>query len=127
MCLASIGANVVAYDKRVPSENCPWDFANCNPWHDDTWFFVEEGNEKMAGCFPERTLFLCWPPLQDSMATEAALLHRKAGGRKLIFVGSNFSCANEEFFKFLDSCRNIVDMEIPSWPTITEVLRIVEY
>lgn len=127
MCLASLGADILAFDARVPGENHPWDWRGGNAWHEDTWFAVEEGDAYTAGLYPERTLFLCWPPPENAMAIVAAQAHRESGGKKLVFLGSEFSCAEMRFFEFLRRCREILRLPVPSWPGICEVLRIVEY
>ena len=80
-CLREAGADIIAYDRRPPGEEAPWDWREGNQWFDDTWFLVQEGDESMAGLYPERTLLLCWPPIFDPMAANALRLYREAGGK----------------------------------------------
>jgi hypothetical protein len=127
MCLAELGADIIAFDASVPGDNPPYDWRKANAWHDDVWFFVEEGDAQSAGLFPERALFLCWPPPLSPMAMDAVEAHRKAGGQKLIFIGSEFSTADAAFHTFIKSCSLMETRRLPSWPGIEEVLYFVVY
>lgn len=70
-CLKAAGADIIAYDTRPPGDEIPWDPRGGNRWFEEEWFNVTEGDAFMAGRFPERSLFLCWPPIHDAMAMEA--------------------------------------------------------
>lgn len=127
MCLRDAGADIIAYDTRPPGEEPPWEWRGSNQWFEDAWSMVHEGDETMAGRYPERTLFLCWPPVFDPMAVSALRQYRAAGGRTLVFIGSRGSCADEEFFHELESLKPIVSRRIPSWPGVEEWLMIYEF
>jgi hypothetical protein len=60
-CLSLAGADIIAFDSRVPGAHSPWEWSAANAWFDDTWFYVEEGDEATAALYPERSLFLAWP------------------------------------------------------------------
>ncbi|HOT47225.1 MAG TPA: GIY-YIG nuclease family protein [Spirochaetota bacterium] len=119
-CLSEAGADIIAYDLRPPGEEAPWDWREGNQWFDDTWFNVHEGDETMAGRYPDRTLFICWPPIFDPMAANALRLYREAGGKTLIFIGSRGSTADEEFYRMLDSMKLVRSVRLLSWPGIED-------
>ncbi|GEM_PF-219458 len=125
-CLHDAGADIIAYDRRPPGEEAPWDWREGNQWFDDTWFHVQEGDETMAGRYPERTLFLCWPPIFDPMAASALRLYREAGGKTLIFIGSRGSTADDDFFRMLDSLKLVRSVSLLSWPGIEDRMRIYD-
>lgn len=120
-CLAAAGADVVAYDIRPPSEHLPWEWQEANPWFEDTWFHVMEGDERMAAGYPKRTLFLCWPPDDGIMADQAVRLYLEAGGERIIFVGRPFHAdgglINHDIEETLTVCHA---RPTPSWPGIEE-------
>jgi putative endonuclease len=126
MCLRDAGADIIAYDRRPPGDEPPWEWREANQWFDDTWFLVHEGDETMAGRYPERSLFLCWPPIFDPMAVSALRSYREAGGKTLVYVGSPGSSADESFFDELKSLKMIVSLRIPSWPGMEEWLMIYD-
>lgn len=125
-CLSEAGADIIAYDLRPPGEEAPWDWREGNQWFDDTWFHVQEGDESMAGRYPERTLFLCWPPIFDPMAVNALRLYRQAGGKTLIFIGSRGSSADDDFFNELASMKLVRSVKLWSWPGIDDWMWIYE-
>lgn len=126
MCLRDAGADIIAYDNRPPGDERPWEWQEANRWFEDTWSVVHEGDESMAGRYPERALFLCWPPIYDPMAVNALRRYREAGGRTLVFVGAMGSTADEDFFHELESLRMVCSRRIPSWPGVEERLIIYE-
>lgn len=125
-CLREAGADIIAYDRRPPGEESPWDWRDGNQWFDDTWFHVQEGDETMAGRYPERSLFLCWPPVFDPMAANALRLYREAGGKTLIFIGSRGSTADDDFFRLLEQLKLIRSVRLLSWPGIEDWMWIYD-
>ncbi|MDM7987066.1 MAG: GIY-YIG nuclease family protein [Smithella sp.] len=125
-CLASAGADIIAYDSRPPGEEAPWDWQGANRWHEDTWFRVHEGGEEMAGRYPERALFLSWPPIHQPMAAVALRLYREAGGKTLIWIESPGASADDEFRRQVDSLREIRTARLWSWPGFEEEMRIYD-
>lgn len=119
-CLREAGADIIAYDRRPPGEEAPWDWREGNQWFDDTWFLVQEGDESMAGLYPERSLLLCWPPIFDPMAANALRLYREAGGKMMIFIGSRGSSADDEFFQMLGTMEPVRSVKLWSWPGIDD-------
>ncbi|OHD64753.1 MAG: hypothetical protein A2176_10515 [Spirochaetes bacterium RBG_13_51_14] len=124
MCLVSAGADIIAYDKRPPGGEPPWEWHDGNRWFDDTWFQVHEGDESMAGRYPERTLFLCWPPLYDPMAASALCHYREVGGKTLIYVGGSGLTADDDFHRELRSQKMIRSVKLWSWPGTDERMMI---
>jgi hypothetical protein len=89
------------------------------------WFPVERGTPETAGEFPDRTLFLCWPPYNTRMAARALIAHAKTGGQKVIVVGeSDGGCtANAEFFGRLEWKYEVTEtVDIPQWVGIHDYL-----
>lgn len=125
-CLRDAGADIIAYDKRPPGEEDPWDWRSGNQWFDDTWLNVQEGDEAMAGRYPERTLLLCWPPIHDPMALNALRRYRKAGGTRMIFIGARGSSADDAFFRELDRMKLVCAVRLWSWPGIDDWMRIYD-
>jgi putative endonuclease len=126
MCLGDAGADVIAYDKRPPDEEIPWDYREGNQWFDDTWSHVHEGDESMAGRCPERTLFICWPPIHDTMAVNALRCYREAGGKTVVFIGSTGASADDEFFRELEKLRMIRSIRLWSWPGSDERMLVYD-
>ena len=67
---AQAGADVVAYDRAAHSV--------------PRWFDMREGGPAAAAAHGDRTLFLCWPPLEEAMAAEALEAFR---GSRLAYAG----------------------------------------
>jgi putative endonuclease len=126
MCISDAGADIIAYDNRPPGVEPPWELHDGNRWFDDTWFHVHEGDESMAGRYPDRTLLMCWPPLYDPMALKALRQYREAGGKTLIFIGSQRSSADEEFFRELEMMELVRSVRLWSWPDSDERMMIYD-
>ena len=125
-CLRAAGADIVAYDTRPPGEGLPFDPAGGNPWFEEEWFNVTEGDAAMAGRYPERSLFLCWPPIHDAMAMDALSGYRAAGGKKLVYIGSPGSSGDEAFHRELATLTVERSARLWSWPGIDEMLVIYD-
>jgi hypothetical protein len=119
--LKSAGADVIAYDvKKLGSDE--YDFA-------EAYFDILEGEPSIAGQHPDRTLFMCWPCFGKPWAFEAASLHRKAGGKRLIYIGEyRGRTADDEFHDFLErNCSLDKEIELPKFPGIHDKLYIYRY
>ncbi|MBN2160883.1 MAG: GIY-YIG nuclease family protein [Spirochaetes bacterium] len=126
MCLSEAGADIVAYDSRPPGEAAPWDWRFSNRWHEESWFHVIEGDEAMAGRYPERALLLCWPPIHDPMAARALRFYLDAGGKTLIWIESPGASADEAFRRQVESLRMLRSARLWSWPGFAEEMRIFD-
>lgn len=123
-CLKAAGADIIAFDHRPPGEESPWDPMGGNRWFEDAWFDVMDGDAFEAGRHPERSLFLCWPPMHDPMAVDALSCYRAAGGTTLIYIGSPGSSGDEAFHRELSSMSPELSVGLWSWPGIDERLMI---
>ncbi len=124
MCLSRFGADIIAFDKNPPGEGSPWDIGAANRWFDDVWFPVEEGDETTAALYPERTLFLCWPPPEDPMAYRALSGYLAAGGRRVIFLGDAGAAGDGRFHRLLGRMEEVERRRIPGWPGLDEEMTI---
>lgn len=125
-CLSEMGADVIAYDSFPPGEQSPWEWYNGNSWFDDTWYSIIKGDESSAGHHPDRTLLLAWPMPMSSMAYNALVSYKNAGGSTLIYMGDPHpaSSGDEHFYRMLDEQREIERIDLYSWPGINEKLLI---
>lgn len=109
--LAQAGAKVSAYDQ---SENSV-----------PRWFDVDLGQSDILSGRRESSLFLCWPPYQTKMATEA--LHH-FDGHRVIYIGEfRGRTADEEFhFKLETDFDLIQTVQIPCWPGFRDQIYVFE-
>lgn len=79
-----------------------------------TWSEVAYGDERAALLYPDRALFLCWPPWNSDTACNALTFHR---GDYLIYVGEWMGgCANPRFFALLTARYDAIDaVDLPQW------------
>jgi len=110
--LAKLGCDIKAYDRKDP------EFSRNHSWHP-----VAYGDEETIADHPQRTLFLCWPP----MSSTAYDCLRRYQGEYLVYVGEyNGGCtANEDFFDLLGQEWDLVKtVEIPVWSVIDDCLDV---
>lgn len=119
-CLSMMGADIVCFDARPPSDGPSWDLERQNQWFDETWHEVLEGDEGIAAHFPGRALLLCWPPPERPMALRALDEHRRAGGRILVYIGDPASSGDEGFHRELHGLDCLAEEPLPSWPGISD-------
>ncbi len=123
-CLTKMGADIIAYDLRVPGEESPWDWRSSNQWFDDTWFPVEEGDETEAERHAGRSLFLCWPPPEDGMAFRALKSYLDAGGATVIYIGNPESSGDGAFHHELARMKAAHIARTYSWPFVNEIVSV---
>lgn len=125
-CLSELGGDIIAYDTFPPGEHAPWEWFKGNPWYDDSWYQIMEGDESSAALHPERTLFMAWPMPMSPMAYNALSLYKENGGKTLIYIGdpNPASSGDEHFYELLYSCREIETTELYGWPGINEKILI---
>ena len=126
-CLSMMGADIVCFDTRPPQDGPSWDLERQNQWFDEAWHEVLEGDETLAGNFPERTLFLCWPPSEHPMALRALDTHRRAGGGILVYIGDPASSGDAGFHRELKGLECIAEEFLPTWPGIFDKLFVFRY
>lgn len=85
------------------------------------WFDVRQGNEQSILPHPDHTLFLCWPPYGDEMATDALKQYK---GKTVLYVGEEYGVtASPSFFEFIE--EHFVEeevIELPVWPGLRDKL-----
>lgn len=125
-CLSKMGADVVAYDSLPPGEQTPGEWDRCNPWFDDSWYNIIEGDESAAADHPDRALFMAWPVPMNPMAYNALSCYKKAGGKTIIYIGDPHpaSSGDQDFYRMLYENREIENIDLYSWPGIREKLLI---
>ncbi|TAL31616.1 MAG: hypothetical protein EPN93_17625 [Spirochaetes bacterium] len=126
-CLTQAGADIIAYDIAPPEDELPWphgSFEKGNYWFEHEWYQVIEGGPEAAARHPDRTLFLCWPPLDSPMAIDALTAYGGAGGRTLAYLGSPRSSADERFHELRATLRCVERIEPWRWSGIEDVLEI---
>lgn len=109
--LRQLGADVVAYDLHPPG---PEDAHGHNTFHGPNPCFTEvlPGGPEMAAQHPDRTLFLCWPP-KDDTATRALM---DFPGRQVIHVGAQGVTADAQFHAMLATAGVLERVvELPNW------------
>ncbi len=120
--LRKMGVDIVAYDiVPVPAKDNAWHFRAKKSWSE-----VLAGDDKIAAKFPERTLFICWPPGDDSFAVNALSLYK---GKTLIYVGEDVGgCnGNDAFFDLLSKEWVLKKtIAIPQWPSIFDRMCVYE-
>jgi len=123
-CLSEMGADVIAYDSHPPGEQSPWEWYGGNPWFDDFWYPILEGDESAAAHHPDRALFMAWPVPMGPMAYNALTGYRNAGGRTIIYIGDPHpaSSGDEHFYRMLYEQKEIETIDLYGWPGIREKL-----
>ena len=108
--LGQAGARVTPYDVE--------------PDQPPRWCEIREGGPESLGAHSDESLFLCWPPLDDPMASEALAAFR---GKQVAYVGEprGGRTADDGFFDLLE--RDFVlerEIALPAWPGFQDRLTI---
>ena len=119
------GVDILAFDTCPPI-----DTRHANPYHRNAdavgvcWTTVQPGGPEQAAAFPERTLFLCWPPNTD-MAEQA--LQQYAGPR-LALIGASGSSMVTATPAFCAALREMFALQaivpIPHWYGLDDRLTV---
>lgn len=118
---AAAGADVRAYDISPPVKGAR--VGNLYHGKRGTHFDVKRGGAPVAARYPDRTLFLCWPPYKTPMASNC-LQHY--AGRRVIYIGEDCT-ADDHFRETLSRDWNLVDeVYIPQWYGIHDRMEIYE-
>lgn len=114
------GIDVVAYD-RTP-------YMGYRAWTKEEvrvkWSTVRRGGPKMASKHPERSLFLCWPPYDTSMAYDALCAY---SGKTVLYVGEGGGgCTGDDAFhdELERNWREVQYVHLPQWSGLHDDLYI---
>lgn len=115
--LRQLGTDIVCFDAQPPTRG-----SDDNRFHRASvcWTEVLPGDERVIDRYPGRTLFLCWPPTGDSMASRTLLNYR---GEIFLYVGelpvangAKACTGDDRFFQLLtDSWTQVQTVPLPNW------------
>ena len=113
--ISRAGGDIIAYDKVVA--------AKC--WHP----VIEMDAAEAAALHPDRALFLCWPPYNDSMATRAAKSYIEAGGETILYIGEGkHGCTADDTFFYSfdrwDETPECMENAVPNWDGIHDEFKV---
>lgn len=94
--------------------------------HKVEFMAVLEGSVEVLDRFRDFTLFLCWPPYNESLAYNAL---KRFKGKYLIYVGEGaYGCngTNEFFDELKENWKEIKTVRIPQWDGIHDYFEIYE-
>lgn len=118
--LTAAGGDVVAIDNVQPG--------TLNSYMDGQeigkWFPVQHGNVSDLACHSDRALLLCWPPYNDSTASDAV---KAWGGNVVIYIGEGWGgcTADDSFFELMKAeFEDGDDIDIPHWYGVRDYIQI---
>ncbi len=117
--LVQMGVDIIYYDIVPPNEK-----SNNRYRHATTYHKVEEGGPFEVVAHSDRTLFLCWPPYDTSMAYDCLINYQ---GNTLIFIGEgDGGCTGDNsFFEELEAHWEMVkEIDIPQWDGLHDYMTI---
>jgi hypothetical protein len=117
---AAAGASIIAFDSNPPTKQA------VNNWHRQpgTFYKVSKADLDVVRMYPERTLFLCWPPHGSDVALRTIQNYK---GKTVIYVGDDghVSSGTPEFYKEMSIFFTFVQaVDIPRWPGIHDRLEV---
>lgn len=132
--LAQMGVDMICYDLYPPLHTGQNHYHSPRTEkHDgllgitrEVFFDVRSGNYLMAAEYPDRTLFLCWPPYEDDMAFQTLQAYQ---GQRLVYIGEpDGGCTgDDQFFKLLAETWHLVESHTPvQWWGIHDVIEVYE-
>lgn len=120
--LRKMGVDIVAYDiVPVPAKYNEWHFRANKSWSD-----VLSGDESVVEKFPQKTLFICWPPGDNPFAFRALSKYK---GKTFIYIGEGQGgCnGNDDFFDLLRKDWVLKKtIALPQWPSIYDAMYVYE-
>jgi hypothetical protein len=114
------GIDVIALDLYPPPH------PKNNYFRGDPWTDIEQGGAEESEHHSNRTLFLCWPDLDDPWAYNALSCYT---GNQVAYVGAGFGgcTADDAFHEKLDEeWEETVVVNIPQWTALHDSLRFYE-
>jgi hypothetical protein len=88
---------------------------------------VFKGGSEVLEQHADKTLFLCWPPYDESMAYVASQTYLNNGGKTIIYVGEgNGGCTGDDQFHELleERMERVKSIYIPVWDSIHDRMEI---
>jgi hypothetical protein len=84
---------------------------------------IIEGDENTILQYPERNLFLCWPPYNDPMAANCL---RNFKGEYVVYVGEHGGCTGDQLFEDMLEVHYeiITTIDIPKWEGVHDAVFI---
>jgi len=101
-----------------------YDITHKSKYFEKTWFEVQIGKPSSLINHADRTLFLCWPPYDETMAQNCLTYFE---GQHVIYIGeSEGGCtANDSFFKKLDNQFTLVETyNHPTWKFVHDAMYV---
>lgn len=108
------------------------ELANAAPYEEvsktlvTTWYSVAQGSVEKLKEHADRTLFLCWPPYTDVMATNVLNAYQ---GNRFVSIGEDYGgCTGDDaFFALLrDRWEEVADHPIKQWKGIHDWMRVFQ-
>lgn len=132
--LAEMGVDIVCYDLFPPH------LTGKNHYHSprtkdqngllgvtrEVFYPVHAGNHLMAANYPDWTLFLCWPPYDESVASDCLDAYT---GQKLVYIGEGEEgcTADDRFFEMLSEGWEMIESHKPvQWSGIHDFIEVYE-
>jgi hypothetical protein len=110
-----MGGEIIALDKD------PYK----NHWAEGNWTQVDKFTsyyQLRKKAYSNHTLFLCWPPYDDSMAFDCL---KKYQGSRLVYIGEGWGgcTADDAFFDLLNNeWEKDISIDIPQWDGMRDYL-----
>jgi hypothetical protein len=116
--VAEAGGDIVAYDQHPPAPDEP----KGSDWDDGvgTYYDVRRGGPSAVAFHQDRTLFLCWPPRWNRMASESLDYYK---GSTVIFAGELGGCtADGPFYEAITGSgwEEVESLTLPRWACIRD-------
>lgn len=118
--LEQVGIPVQCFDTAPPGQEK-------NHWFTDDaerFHAMSKGGEEKALDYPDKVLFLCWPPYGTSMASHALRYYK---GDTLLYIGEGEGgcCADDGFFEQLKAeWTEVADFAITQWSALHDWITI---
>jgi hypothetical protein len=126
--LASMGLDILAFDHSPPDlfPNAYFHPEGDENGLQDVFYPVQIGEAGVVQAFPDRALFLCWPPYDEPMAYDVL---RTYTGQRVVFIGEDEGgCTGDSaFFSLLEEEWHLVAQHLPiQWHGIHDMVRVFE-
>jgi len=124
------GVDILAYDPAPPGAH--FDAGTPRNEHTDMirWTEIVEGNTSAAAEHPERSLFLCWPPYNQPVASKALAAYQ---GDTVVYIGERPAYPGDEacctgdpaYFAHLERDFELVEeVPLPNWTGVSDTLSV---